>query len=89
MTWNYRVISHPSWDLGADEGAREYRIHEVYSDENEIIGYSEDGIEPYGETARELLDDLIRMKLAFEKPELKVEDIEASIIGAGSQWGLS
>ena len=89
MTWNYRIISHPPHGLADEKGARVYRIHEVYSDESGIIGFSEDGIEPYGESAKELLDDLIRMKMAFEKPELRVEDIEASIIAAGSEWGLS
>ena len=81
MTWNYRVISHPALGLPEEEGNRIYKIHEVYSDESEIIGYSEDGIEAYGESAKELLDDLIRMKMAFEKPELKVEDMPAIMFG--------
>ena len=37
MTWNYRVISHPVWHFEADEGAREYKIHEVFSDETGIV----------------------------------------------------
>ena len=81
MTWNYRVISHPALGLPEEEGNRIYKIHEVYSDETGIIGYSEDGIEPYGESAKELLDDLIRMKFAFEKPELKVEDMPTTMFG--------
>ena len=89
MTWNYRVISHPALGLPEEEGNRIYKIHEVYSDESGIIGYSEDGIEPYGESAKELIQDLAHMSQAFNKPVLNVEDIEASIIGAGSEWGLS
>ena len=81
MSWNYRIISHPALGLPEEEGNRIYKIHEVYSDETGIIGYSEDGIEPYGESAKELLDDLIRMKFAFEKPELKVEDMPTTMFG--------
>ena len=81
MTWNYRVISHPALGLPEEEGNRIYKIHEVYSDESEIIGYSEDGIEAYGESAKELLDDLIRMKMAFEKSVLNVEDMPTTKFG--------
>ena len=37
MTWNYRVISHPSWNTWDKEGERIYKIHEVFSDETGII----------------------------------------------------
>jgi len=46
MTWNYRVISHPSWNTWDKEGERIYKIHEVFSDETGIIGYSANGCEP-------------------------------------------
>ena len=62
MTWNYRVISHPSWDFAGDKGAREYRIHEVFSDETGIIGYSANGCEPFGETKKDLMVDLSYME---------------------------
>tara|TARA_B100000575_G_scaffold143782_1_gene114747 strand:+ start:42 stop:293 length:252 start_codon:yes stop_codon:yes gene_type:complete len=82
MTWNYRVISHPSWDMNREKGERVYRIHEVFSDETGIIGYSAEGIEPYGETKEELNTDLSRMAQAFEKPVLNVEDLpDASKFG--------
>ena len=81
MTWNYRVISHPSWDFSGDKGAREYRIHEVFSDETGIIGYSARGCEPFGETKKELITDLSYMAKAFEKPVLNVEDLPTTKFG--------
>ena len=81
MTWNYRVISHPSWDFTADEGAREYKIHEVFSDETGIIGYSAEGIAPFGESKKELITDLSYMAKAFEKPVLNVEDMPTTKFG--------
>ena len=81
MSWNYRVISHPSWDFGADKGAREYRIHEVFSDETGIVGYSAEGCEPYGETQEELAQDIKYMNLAFDKPVLNVEDLPSDKFG--------
>ena len=81
MTWNYRVISHPSWNFGSDEGAREYKIHEVFSDETGIVGYSANGCEPYGETQEELAQDMKYMSLAFEKPVLNVEDLPSDTFG--------
>ena len=81
MTWNYRVISHPALGLPEEEGNRIYKIHEVYSDESGIIGYSEDGIEPYGESRKDLITDLAYMAQAFERPELKVEDMPTTMFG--------
>ena len=81
MTWNYRVISHPSWDFGADEGAREYKIHEVFSDETGIIGYSAEGMAPFGESQKELIQDLAHMSQAFNKPVLNVEDLPSTKFG--------
>ena len=81
MTWNYRVISHPSWDFAGDKGAREYRIHEVFSDETGIIGYSANGCEPFGESKKDLMVDLSYMVKAFEKPVLNVEDLPTTKFG--------
>ena len=81
MTWNYRVISHPSWNFSRDEGSREYRIHEVFSDETGIVGYSAEGCEPYGETQEELAKDMEYMSKAFDKPVLKVEDMPTTKFG--------
>ena len=82
MTWNYRVISHPSWDMNREKGERVYRIHEVFTDNGKIIGYSAEGVEPYGETKKELITDLSYMAKAFEKPVLHVADLpDASKFG--------
>ena len=81
MTWNYRVISHPSWDMRDEKGARVYRIHEVFSDETGIIGYSAQGCEPFGETEEDLVQDMKYMNLAFDKPVLNVEDMPTTKFG--------
>ena len=52
MTWNYRVISHHYFYIKIHKGAREYKIHEVFSDETGIIGYSANGCEPFGESKK-------------------------------------
>ena len=67
MTWNYRVISHPSWNTWDKEGERIYKIHEVFSDETGIIGYSAEGCKPFGESKKDLIIDLSYMAKAFEK----------------------
>ena len=85
MTWNYRVISHPSWDFSGDKGAREYRIHEVFSDETGIIGYSANGCEPFGESKKDLMINISYMVKAFEKPVLNVEDMPTTKFG--EQYG--
>ena len=87
MTWNYRIISHPAWNVEVDEGARTYQIHEVYSDESGIIGFTEKGIEPFGESMDELRQDFEHMQIAFTKPVLKVEDLESSQFGENLGWG--
>ena len=81
MTWSYRVISHPSWDMRDEKGSRVFRIHEVFSDETGIIGYSAKGCEPFGETKDELVQDMKYMSLAFEKPVLNVEDLPSDKFG--------
>ena len=81
MTWNYRIISHPAWDMSREKGERVFRIHEVFSDESGIVGYSARGCEPYGETEEELAQDMKYMNLAFEKPVLRVEDLPSDTFG--------
>ena len=81
MTWNYRVISHPSWDMSREKGERIYRIHEVFSDENGIVGYSANGCQPFGETEEELVRDMHYMSLALEKEVLRVEDLPSDTFG--------
>ena len=81
MTWNYRVISHPSWNTWDKEGERIYKIHEVFSDETGIIGYSAEGCKPFGESKKDLMIDISYMVKAFEKPVLNVEDMPTTKFG--------
>ena len=81
MTWNYRVISHPKYMWDNKKGEREYRIHEVFSDETGIIGYSANGCEPFGESKKDLMIDISYMVKAFEKPVLNVEDMPTTKFG--------
>ena len=88
MTWNYRIISHPPYGVAGNKGDRTYQIHEVYTDEGKIIGFTEKGIEPFGETMNELRQAFEHMQLAFTKPVLRVEDLEqASHFGESVGWG--
>ena len=79
MSWNYRIISHPPYGLPGAKGNRTYQIHEVYSDESKIVGFSEKGIDPFGESIDELRQDFEHMKLAFEKPVLQFEDLDNTV----------
>ena len=89
MTWNYRIISHPPYGVAGNKGDRTYQIHEVYTDEGKIIGFTEKGIEPFGESIDELRQDFANMHAAFTKPVLRVEDLEkASHFGESAGWGL-
>lgn len=83
MTWNYRIISHPHPGFDENESIRAYQIHEVYSDESGIIGFTERGVEPFGESMDELRSDFEHMALALTKPVLRVEDLECAQFGAG------
>ena len=88
MTWNYRIISHPPYGVAGNKGTRTYQIHEVYTDEGKIIGFTEKGIEPFGESIDELRQDFANMHAAFTKPVLRVEDLEhESHFGESVGWG--
>jgi hypothetical protein len=64
MSWNYRVIRRPD-GLG---------IHEVYySEDGRPISWTQDTVEPYGDSPEELRADLEHMLRALDKPIL-VED---------------
>ena len=76
MTWNYRVISRAYPGPGDHETIREYAIHEVYYDDEKIIGMTEEPSEPYGQDEQELKDSIELMLQAFEKPTLREEDLE-------------
>lgn len=88
MTWNYRIISHPPYGVAGNEGERTYQIHEVYIDDGKIIGFTEKGMQPFGESMDELRQDFEYMQAAFTKPVLRVEDLEkAGHFGESVGWG--
>ena len=64
MNWNYRVIkSHDSQDY--------YVIREVYYGKDNTIKYwSDDPVDPTGDTVGELKEDLELMASALSKPVL-------------------
>ena len=68
MSWNYRVIKR------VYKGEPSFQIHEVYyNDEGDRDGWSADPMAPCGQTAKELTEDLMLMRMALKKPVL-VED---------------
>jgi len=87
MTWNYRIISHPPYGVVGNEGERTYQIHEVYIDDGKIIGFTEKGMQPFGESMDELRQDFEYMQAAFTKPVLRFEDLESVQFGeSSSSW---
>ena len=72
MTWNYRIVkrSYPNskWD-------DTYSIHEAYyNEEGQADSITVEGIEPVGETPKELKQSLEMMLKALDKPILNYED---------------
>ncbi|MDE2999426.1 MAG: hypothetical protein OXU79_10170 [Gemmatimonadota bacterium] len=68
MPWNYRVIRKHH----ADTDTSTYHIHEVYyGEEREIERWTEDPVEPLGETAAELREDIRYFLQAFRLPILE------------------
>lgn len=64
MTWNYRVCKSEI------DG---YGIYEVYyREDGSIRAWSEDAIEPYGETFEELVEDFKYMSGAFAKEVIEL-----------------
>lgn len=68
MSWNYRVIRkrHTETDTVT------YHIHEVYyGEDQEIERWTSDPVEPLGESAAELREDIRYFLLAFRLPILE------------------
>lgn len=70
MSWNYRIIRKRTsfGDL--------YQVHEVYyTDSGEVSSWTENSINPAGETLSELKKDFSRQLAALEKPVLDYDDL--------------
>jgi len=65
--WNYRVIKRQ--ERSGDEAC--YQIYEVYYDrEGKIELWSDDPVEPAGESLQELREDCLHYSAALERPVL-------------------
>jgi len=85
MSWNYRVISSP-YPSEDHEISRTFEVHEVYYDDNgDIHGVTEKCVSPYGETEEEIRADMVHFQEAFNKPILRMEDIE--FVGVNARYG--
>ncbi len=74
MTWNYRVV-HKTQETpyGVQE---QYSIHEVYyGGDGAIILWEPKPSWPFGETERELIEDIAAMTAAYTKPVLEYNDM--------------
>lgn len=74
MTWDYRVIKYNT------NGNVYYKIHEVYYNEKgEIELYTEEPIEPHGDTLEELIKDIEFMAEATKKPVISKKELDEKI----------
>lgn len=63
MSWNHRVL------FNEDDGMW-YITEAYYSGSDEVDGYVAEGVQPVGETRDGLLQSVLHMLGAFEKPDL-------------------
>ena len=71
MTWNYRVVGKRF--PGSD--AIHYQIHEVYyADDGSIEHWTEEPVEPLGETIAELREEIRFFLPAFRLPVLELKE---------------
>lgn len=75
MSWNHRVIRR-RFENPVSKGIEEcFTVHEVhYDDNNQPELWTAEPVEPYGESLEELMKDIERFKLAFNKPVLHIVD---------------
>lgn len=67
MTWNYRVFRQTYKDIHT------YHIYEVYYDKNgKPEMWTDDPVEPGGETLKDLASDLKYMAQALKRPVLEI-----------------
>lgn len=73
MVWNHRVMRKET------ETEVVYQIHEVFyasaedADRDFVMGWTQDGVAPLGETEKKLKKELKRMLDSFDKPVLDYE----------------
>ncbi len=80
MTWRYQIMRH-KYETPGINGEYSFQIHEVYLDDNgEVDTWTEDGMEPFGESPEELRECYDMMKEAFDMPVLDENGDEISPI---------
>lgn len=73
MSWRYRVIQTDTEDCLL------FRIHEVYTDADPGLTWTEEAMEPMGETLDELRSDLEAMLRALDEPVLLLSQLEKGV----------
>jgi len=74
MSWNYRIIRRQF------KGHVSYQVHEVYYRSDGMIErWTENPINPAGETPEELKQDFSRQLLAFESPILDYDQLSREL----------
>jgi hypothetical protein len=72
-TWQYRVMRRAEWKgKPHPEWFGIYEVH--YDDEGAVTGWTEEEVEPSGDTLEELSRDLEYMRRALEMPVLEWSD---------------
>lgn len=67
IDYNYRIVEYPD---------RTCYIHEVYYENGEIEGLSENPSYPAGVSEDDLNEDLLLMLRAFELPTIQYDDVK-------------
>lgn len=74
--WNYRVIRRRY----PDSDAISYQIHEVYyADNGSIEHWTEDPVQPFGESAAELREEIRFFLQAFRRPILGWTEVDGEV----------
>jgi hypothetical protein len=77
FTWNYRLAKI------TDEDGVHYGIVEAYYDGGRMIGWTEEGQGPWGETEDEIAQDFSAMSEAFNMPVIDLAQIGRLITNKG------
>lgn len=74
--WNYRVIRKRH----LDSNNVSYQVHEVYyDDEGNVESWTENPVEPYGETAEALREEIRYFLQAFRRPILELKEAHGKV----------
>lgn len=77
--WNYRIVQK------THNESTYFGIYEVYYDDDTIVSYSLEPIDPYGDTIEDLRGDIDLMLKAFNTPVLIWEELEKTHAQSNSE----